>query len=385
MRSIQDFNVQGKRVLLRCSFNVPLDEKTNILDDFRIKRAIPTIEYLSKNRAKIVLISHLGRPQGKLVKKLSLAPVQKRLMEYLDFRVDKVSDCIGKKIEKRIEKMQAGEILLLENLRFYKQELDNDPQFAKELAKLGDIYINDAFSVSHRKHASLVGIPEFLPSGIGLLFEKEIKAMSKILKDPQKPLVGIIGGAKVHTKIEPINEFIENPKIDFLLIGGKIANTILRVKGISIGKRLPNKQTIQEIKSIKLTNSKLKLPLDVSAVMDGVYIRNAGPGAERKDESILDIGPETIKLFSQIISRAKTIFWSGPLGKVEDQRFINGTLKICKAIAESEAYSVIGGRETVAFIRANNLQDKFSHLSTGGGAMLEYLSKGTLIALEALK
>ena len=382
MKFIEDFNLKGKRVLVRCDFNVPLDEKGNILDDFRIEKAIPTIEYLIKKGAKVILMSHLGRPEGKFKKELSLSPVQEKLLEYLDISVTKAKDCIGKEIEKWTEKMQAGEVLLLENLRFHKEEELGDLDFARELAKLGDIFINDAFSVSHRKHSSIIGLPKFLPSGIGFLFKKELEALSKILEKPKRPLVGIIGGAKT-TKIKPIKSFLKN--VDFLILGGKIANIILRVKGIIVGKPLPEPTIIREIEEIELTNPKLKVPLDVVVVLNSVYTRTAGPASIRKEEEVLDIGPETVRFFSQIITKAGTIFWSGPLGKIEKKQFARGSLGIARAIAKSNAFSVAGGRETVSFLREYKLADKFSHLSTAGSAMLEYLSKGTLPGIEVLR
>lgn len=367
---------------MRCDFNVSLDDKGVVLDDFRIEKTVPTIEYLIEKGAKTILMSHLGKPEGKFDKALSLGPVQNKLLEYLDVSVTKAQDCIGKDIGSWTREMADGEVLLLENLRFHKEEEENDLEFARALSRLGDIYINEAFGVSHRAHASLVGIPKFLPSGIGLLFKQEIDALSKVLDKPKRPLVGIIGGAKVHTKVEPINEFLE--KVDFLLVGGKVADEVLRAKGISVGKSLPDPEIMAEIDKIELTNSRLRLPVDVVVALDNVYTKVVGPGATRKQESVFDIGPETVKLFSRIIASAKTIFWSGPLGKIEDKRFSMGTFGVARAIVKSGAFSVAGGQETVSFLRQYNLADKFSHLSTAGGAMLEYLSKGTLPALEVL-
>jgi len=381
MKSIKDFEVKNKRVLMRCDFNVPLDKGQNILHDFRILETIPTIKYLIEKQAKIILISHLGKPESAIQQSLSLAPVQKKLNELLDIPVVFVRDCIGKQVEQLSKKIKPGEILLLENLRFHKQESENDLDFAKNLAKLGDIYINEAFSVSHRAHASLVGVPKFLPSGIGLLFEKEIQGLSKILENPKRPLVGIIGGTKP-SKIKSIKNLLE--KVDFLLIGGKIANIILRAKGISIGKPLPGPEIMQELDGLDLTSPKLRLPFDVIAVLDGVYVRKAGAGAVNKQEKVLDIGPETVKMFSQIIRQAKTIFWAGPLGKIEEKRFSMGSLGVARAIVNTKAYSTAGGRETISFLKDAQLLEKFNHISTAGGAMLKYLSKGTLPAIEVL-
>jgi len=382
MKFLEDFNFRGKRVLVRCDFNVALDEKGNVLDDFRIQKTIPTIEYLVKKGAKVVLMSHLGRPKGKVVKRLSLSPVQEKLLEYLDLSVTKAKDCIGKEIEKWTREMGEGEILLLENLRFHRGETENDLNFAKELAKLGDIFINEAFSASHRAHASIVSIPKFLPSGIGLLFTEEIEALSKVLKRPKRPLVGIIGGAKVVTKIKPIKNFLK--RVDFLLLGGKIAEVILRVKGISVGKPLPESEIMEEIKVLELTDPKLRLPIDVIVALNEVYVRSSGPGSVRRDELILDVGPETVRIFSQIIRKARTVFWSGPLGKIEEKRFAMGTLGIARAIPKM-AFSVAGGRETVSFLQEYSLAKNFSYLSLAGGAMLEYLSEGTLPGIKVLE
>lgn len=381
MKTLKDFNVKNKRVLMRCDFNVPLDNRGNILDDFRIKKTVPTIECLMKAGAKIVLMSHLGEPEGQYGKEFSLVPIQEKLLEYLDVSVNKAADCVGRQVENWTQQMQEGEILLLENLRFHKEEEENDLEFARALARLGDIYLNDAFGVSHRKHASLMGVPKFLPSGIGLLFEQEIEALSKILKKPARPLLGIIGGTKT-SKIEVIKELLE--KVDFLLIGGKLANTILAAKGICLSQPLSDLDIIKEIEQINLTDSRIRLPIDAKIVLNRAYVRNGAPASARKEEKVFDIGPETIKMFSQIISQAKTIFWAGPLGKIEEKQFSMGSLGIARAIANSESFSVAGGRETVNFIRQNNLESRFSHLSTGGGAMLEYLAKATLPAIEML-
>jgi phosphoglycerate kinase len=342
MKTLEDFNFENKRVLVRCDFNVPLDEKGNILNDFRIKETIPTIEYLVEKEAKVILMSHLDDPGGRPVEKLRLDKVQEKLERYLNLSIAKAKDCIGEEIEGRAKEMQPGEISLLENLRFHKEEEANDSKFAKDLAKLGDIYINDAFGVSHRVHASLVGVPKYLPSGIGLLVEKEIKALEKIIKNPLKPLVAIIAGAKVETKIKLIDKISEIT--DFVLIGG-----------------LLNRE-------IKQKNIQLKYPERTVGAGDG-----------------LDLKDEDIKLFKEKIKKAKTIFWNGPLGKTEEKEFQKGTKEIAEAIIESGAFSVVGGGETVEFINKIGLSDKFSHVSTGGGALLDFICDGELVALKALK
>jgi phosphoglycerate kinase len=348
VKTLKDFNFKNKRVLVRCDFNIPLSEKGVVLDDFRIKQTIPTIEYLIEKGGKIILMSHLDEPDGKVVESLRLTPIQDKLMEYLDLSVTKAPDCIGKEIEKWAKEMQSGEVLLLENLRFYKGEEENDENFAKELSALGDIYINDAFGACHRAHASITGIPKYLPSGMGLLLEKEIKVLTQFLENPLKPLVGIIGGKKVETKSKAIDKISE--KADWILINLLIKN---------------------EIKEKKI---QLKYPQKIVEPIDAIY---------KKGEN-LDIGPKTIELFKEKIARAKTIFWSGPLGKIEEKSFQKGSKAIAKAIIDSGAFSIVGGGETVEFINKMGLSGKFNHLSTGGGAMLDFIAEGKLVGLEAL-
>jgi phosphoglycerate kinase len=346
MKTLKDFNFKNKRVLLRCDFNVPLDDQGNILDDFRIKKSIPTIEYLIEKNARIILMSHLGRPAGKVVEKLRLTQVQTRLMEYLDVSLVKAPDCLGREIEKWTEQMQPGEILLLENLRFHKEEEKNDEKFSQELAKLGDIYINDAFSVCHRNHASVVGLPKYLPAGIGFLLAKEITALSRLSVNPKKPLIAIIGGAKVETKIKLIDKLSE--VADFILIGGLVKKAI-------VGERI-----------------RLKHPQKVIGPID-----ETGSGK--------DIGPKTIALFKEKISKARTIFFNGALGLVEKEEFARGTKEILKIVAQSKAFSVVGGGDMTGTVNKLGLIDEFDHVSTGGGAMLAFISGEKLPGLAALE
>ncbi|MDD2697138.1 MAG: phosphoglycerate kinase [Candidatus Pacebacteria bacterium] len=346
MKTLRDFKLQNKRVLLRSDFNVPLGDKGEILDDFRIKATLPTIKYLMENGAKIILMSHLGRPEGKVVEKWKMTPIQDRLMEYLDLSITKAPDCLGSEIEKWTWEMNSGEILLLENLRFHKEEEKNDDDFARSLAKLGDIYVNDAFGASHRAHASIVGVPKYLPSAAGFLLEKEIEVLSKIMENPQKPLVAIVGGAKVETKTELINKISEIA--EFVLVGGLIN------------------------KEIKEKNIKLKHPQKILGPIDEM------------DEG-KDIGTGTIDLFKEKINLAKTIFWNGPLGQIEKEEFSKGTKEIAEAIIKSNVFSVVGGGETVDLINKLGLIEKFNHVSTGGGAMLEFMSGEKLPGIEALK
>jgi len=390
MKTLKDFDFKNKRVLVRCDFNVSLDEKGNILEDFRIKQTIPTIEYLMEKGAKIILMSHLGKPGGKVVENLRLTSVQEKLMEYLDVSITKADDCIGKEIEDWISQMQAGEILLLENLRFHKEEEVNDESFAKSLADFGDIFINDAFGSCYRAHASIVGIPKYLASGIGLLLEKELKILSKVLENPWRPLVVIIGGNKISTKLNLACQFLEKlEKTDHLLLGGKIANTILTAKGISLGEQLLEKEVIDLVRKIELTNPKLHLPVDGIIALENLaenYLRKGAVGTIRKEERVFDIGPETIKIFSEIIKSAKMIFWAGPMGMFEQDKFEKGTKKITESVIRNySAFKIVGGGETIAALNKFGLLDKFDHVSTGGGAMLAFLSGGKLPGLEGLK
>ena len=412
MKTLKDFNFKGKKVLVRCDFNVPLDEKRGMIsDDFRIRQTIPTIEYLIKKGGKVILMSHLGRPEGKFIKELSLKPVSQKLEELLKRKVHPVKsreagispkaklfnrvkflpDCQGEKVEKEIEKMRPGEVILLENLRFYKEDEENERNFAKALSKLGDIFVNEAFSVCHRFHASIVGIPKYLPKAPGLLLEKEIKILSQVLKKPWRPLVVVIGGAKVSHKIKVVKKFLE--KADQVLLGGKIANVILATKGILLNQPIPEPEVIKEIEKIDLTCPKLHLPVDVlisladleTGLKEG-YFRQGGPGQIRKDENAYDIGPETIKIFSRIIKEGKMIFWSGPLGMFEEEKFEKGTKEISQTIVRNHpAFKIAGGGDTLLALNKFGLIDKFDHLSIGGGAMLQFLAEETLPGIEALK
>ena len=348
MKTLRDFNVKNKRVLVRCGFDVPLDNQGNILDDFRIKETLPTIEYLVKKGAKIILMSHLGRPKGEQVPNLKLDKVQEKLAEYLDLSVIKTPDCVGPELERHTLQMSPEEILLLENLRFHKEETQGDSKFAADLSKLGDIYINNAFSVCHRKHASIIGVPKYLPSGAGLLLEKEISNLEKLLQNPQKPMITIIGGKKAETKSKLINNILEIS--DFILIGHLIQKEI-KEKGIIF-----------------------KYPQKIIGPIDSIRMENNN----------LDIGPKTINLFKEKILKAKTIFWNGPLGMIEKAEFSKGTLEIANAIIQSKAFSIAGGGETVGFLNIMNLTSQFNHVSTGGGAILSYLSGEDLPGLRVL-
>lgn len=405
MRTLGDFDVKGKRVLVRCDFNIPLNEKKEITDDFKILQTLPTIKYLIEKGAKIILMSHLGRPaqnqKSKITpyhfleksgerqanQKFSLRPIEKHLEKLLKKKVKFLDDCIGEKVGKEVEKMRSEEIILLENLRFYKEEEENDENFAKELAKLGDIYINDAFGACHRAHASIVGVPKYRPAGTGFLLEKEINVLSKVLKNPSRPLIAIIGGVKISTKIRVIEQFLKTA--DHLLLGGKIFEPLLQVKEVLIGRPWLEEEIIEQVKKINLTDPKIHLPIDSLVCLPNLeegYSRKAGIGSIRKEEEIFDIGPETIKLFSNLIKEAKMLVWSGPLGYFEREPFDGGSKAIAQAIVRNHtAFKIAGGGDTDAFLTKYNFRDKFDHVSTGGGAMLEFLSGEKLPGITALE
>jgi len=382
MRYLQDFNFTNKRVLVRVDFNVPIEDG-KVVDDFRIKASLPTINYLLERNAKIILISHLGRPAGK-EKKYTLCPVANHLSQLLNQPVLFIGDCAGREVKEKTEKLKAGEIALLENLRFYEEEKNNDENFAKELSSFADVYVNDAFSVSHREHSSIVGIPLYLSSFLGLLFQKEIKVLSKISENPSRPFLVIIGGIKIKTKIKVIKKFLK--KADNLILGGALANTVLYAKGIAVGVSEIEEDVVDEIRAISITDTKLHLPYDAVVARNSDCAGEISPiGKIPQDKMILDIGPDSVDLFSSVISDAKTIVWNGPMGFFEKKEFSEGTKGVAKGIAESDSFSVVGGGETVTFIRKLGLADKFSHICSGGGAMLQFLTEGTLPGIEAIK
>jgi len=379
MRTIKDYNFSQRKVLVRCDFNVPISEEGEVLEEFRIKAALPTIEYLSKNRAKVILLSHLEAKE----KVVSLAPVAKKLKEIFGEKFEFVPDLIGERAREKINQMREGEIVLLENLRFHKGEKEGDLQFAKTLSQFGDFYVNEAFSCSHRKHASIYILPRLLPSAAGFLLEKEVNTLSKILKNPERPLVSIIGGIKIDTKMKTILNLLE--KSDHLLLGSKFGEIVLAHKAILVGREVPQEELLDKI---ELTNPKLHLPVDGRIGLkdkNESYFRIGSIGTLKKEEEIYDIGPETIKVFSQIIKGAKTIFWSGPLGMFEDKRFEFGTKEIAQAIIKNHsAFKVAGGGDTIFALNSFSLLQKFDFISTGGGAMLEFLAGEKLPGLEAL-
>ena len=380
MKTIKNFQLSGKKVILRVDFNVPISKQGKVEDDFRIKAYLPTIQYLKEKGARIILISHLEVDKQPLSLKILLP----KLREVLDKDIKFFPETIGEEVRKQINILPPAGIILLENLRINKGEKEKDILFAKELAKLGDVYINDAFSCCHRDHASISLLPKFLDSGAGLLLEKEIKTLSKIIEKPERPLVAIIGGIKTEAKLPTILNFLE--KADHLILGSKPGEEILIKKSILVGREEPENDLFEKF---NITNPKLHLPIDCRISLKNFslgYFRVGGIGTLKKEEEIYDIGPETEKIFVSVISTAKTIFWSGPMGMFEEKRYCQGTKTVAEAIVKNHlAFKVAGGGDTISAIRSFGLEDKFDFLSTGGSAMLEFLSGKKLPGILALE
>ncbi len=394
MKTLKDVNLKGRRVILRCDLNVPFSREGNIADDSRIKRILPTIEFLIANESKIIIIGHLGRPwnhprfprRNALEKEYSLKPVRDYLSRLINRPIKFLENCLDEKSAKETALMKEKEIIMFENIRFYIEEKKNEDAFAEKISKLGDVFVNEAFSASHREHASIVLLPKYLPSCAGFLFEEELDKLSETIKNPKRPLIVIIGGVKLETKMPMIINLLD--KADHLLIGGQIANSILAAKGIAIGKFILNSKLEKDIDKIKLTDPKIHLPVDgvvsLSAI-DEDYMRVAAIGKVRKEEECFDIGPETINLFGDIIRTANTVIWNGPLGFYEHEKFERGSLAVAESILKSHAFSLIGGGETIALLGKRGLRDKFDYVSTGGGAMLDFLSGKKLPGVVALE
>lgn len=393
-KTVKDLDVKGKKVLVRVDFNVPLskEEKGKIADDARIKAAIPTIDYLSENGAKVILMSHLGRPKGEANPEFSLKPVADYLAnEYNDkFTFISSDEVVDEKVKEEVDKLQDGQIALLENTRFRKEETKNGEDFAKELASLADLYVNDAFGTSHRAHASNVGVASILPSAVGFLIEKEIEVMGKALEDPDHPFVSILGGAKVSDKIGVIENLIT--KVDTILIGGGMAYTFLKAQGIEIGKSLLEEDkmdlSLELIEKAKANGVEILLPVDVviaDKIEAGVDTEIVDINGIPEDKEALDIGPKTAKLFADKIKEAKTVVWNGPMGVFEIKEFSNGTNEVAKALSDSDAVTIVGGGDSALAIEMAGLKEKITHVSTGGGASLEFLEGKDLPGISAIE
>jgi len=389
-KSIRDIEVTGKRVLVRVDFNVPLDPKTNeIMDDSRIIAALPTIWYLVEYRAKVILCSHLGRPDGQVVPSLRMTPIAERLSQLTNLPIYTVSDSIGPKVTSAVEKLKNGDTLLLENLRFHPGEEANDPAFAKALAELADIYVDDAFGTAHRAHASTYGVAKLLPAYAGLLLEKELRVLGNLLTNAQHPFAALLGGAKVSDKIELINNMLD--KVNILLIGGGMAATFLKAQNYEVGlssveedkKELAN----QLIAAARKNNVELLLPIDVivaDAINDLSKYAIAPISMVPANKFIVDIGPQTIELFTEKLKGCKTVFWNGPMGVYEIPQFSGGTKSMAELLANISATTVVGGGSTAEIITEMHLGFKITHVSTGGGASMSFLEGKTLPGVEVL-
>ncbi|MBM3173192.1 MAG: phosphoglycerate kinase [Chloroflexi bacterium] len=389
-KTIRDVDVHGKRVLVRVDFNVPLDIKTGaITDDSRIQAALPTIKYLIDHNAKVILCSHLGRPDGKAVDGLRMAPIAQRLSRLIEAPIVTVPDCIGQEVEKAANSLKDGQVLFLENVRFHPEEKENDPKFAQALAKLAEVYVNDAFGAAHRSHASTVGVAKYLPAVAGFLMEKELTVLSGILNNPAHPFVALLGGAKVSDKIGLIQNVLA--KVDLLLIGGGMAATFLKVQGREVGLSSVEEEK-QDVARKLLEDAShngvtLLLPVDVM-IAGSISGESAGVVVDirdiARDKYIVDIGPRTIDLFSQKIKGSRTVFWNGPMGVYEIPQFASGTKALVNLLAGLEATTIIGGGSTAEIVEEMNLSDKMTHVSTGGGASLKFLEGKTLPGVAAL-
>ena len=390
MLSLQDLDLRGKRVFLRVDFNVPLDDNGKIRDDTRIRAALPTLNYLFDQEAKVVIASHFGRPKGKYNPDLSLKPVASALREFIPHEVLFASSVTGPEVDKMKEKLRPDQVLLLENLRFDPGETANDQEFARSLANGIQCYVNDAFGACHRNHASVVGITKFVQKkAAGFLISRELKYLDKLIKSPEKPYTAVLGGAKVSDKIPVIENLLK--KADHILIGGAMAYTFFAAQGKEVGKSLVEEEKKDTALDI-LSHAKEK-GVDLRLPSDHILAEKKEPDSSSqttdkfpfpKDKMALDIGPETAKIYSEILKEAKTIFWNGPMGVFEIDKFAQGTLKIAHAVADSGALSVIGGGDSVAAVDKAGVSDKISHISTGGGASLEFIANETLPGIEAL-
>jgi 3-phosphoglycerate kinase len=388
-KTVKDINVNGKKVLVRVDFNVPLDENKNITDETRINAALPTIQYLLDNGAAVILCSHLGRPKGEFNMKYSLAPVAARLKEIFPGKVTFAEDVIGESAEKAVAALTAGNIVLLENLRFHAEEEKNNADFAKKLASYAEIYVNDAFGTAHRAHASTAGVADYLPAVAGFLIGKELDIMGKALENPERPFVAILGGKKVSDKIGVINNLLE--KVDTLIIGGAMAYTFYKAMGLEIGKSLLEEEKIDLAKSLiekaEAKGVKLLLPIDTLVADkfgEDANVMNVDRDAIPADWEGLDIGEKTRQLFADAVKNAKTVIWNGPMGVFEIEKFAGGTKAVAAALAECEGTTIIGGGDSAAAVEQLGYADKMSHISTGGGASLEFLEGLELPGVAAL-
>ena len=389
-KTVKDIDLKGKKVFVRCDFNVPMDENQNITDNTRIKAALPTIKYLLEQNCKIILASHLGRPKGEVKPEFSLKPVAKELSKLLGKEEIMANDVIGEDAMSKASNLKEGEIMLLENVRFHREETDNDPEFAKKLASMAEIFVNDAFGTAHRAHASTTGIADYIPGVAGFLIEKELKFLGNAINNPERPFVAILGGAKVSDKIGVIDSLLD--KVDTLMIGGGMAYTFFKAQGYNVGNSLCEVEktglALQAMEKAKAKGVKLLLPIDTKVG------KEFKPDTESKtvawteipdDWEGFDIGEKTIEMFKKELQNAKTVIWNGPLGLFEFEQFAIGTNEIAKTLAELDATTIIGGGDSAAAVTKAGLAHKMTHISTGGGASLEFLEGKKLPGIECLQ
>jgi phosphoglycerate kinase len=383
--TIRDVDVAGKRVLVRVDFNVPL-EGGRIVDDTRIREAIPTIQNLVERRARVILMTHLGRPDGQVDEAYRTNPLAQRLSELMARPVRHLDDCVGPSVEAAVKAMRDGEIVMLENVRFHPGETKNDPDFARQLAALGELYVNDAFGTAHRAHASTVGIAQYLPAVAGLLMEREIKTLGRIMTDPPHPLVAIIGGSKISTKIGVLRSLLR--RVDRLCIGGAMACTFLKAKGLEMGRSLVEDDQLDVARSLLASGATLVLPLDAVVAPEakpGVTVKTVAVDAVPADMKVLDVGPMTVERFLQTCDGAAAVVWNGPLGVYEIPPFDHGTDALAQGLAGSDAQTIIGGGDLVAALQKQRLAERMSFVSTGGGATLEFLEGKILPGIAVLR
>ena len=387
-KTVRDIDLSGKKVLMRVDFNVPLAQGT-VADDARLRATLPTLNLLRERKAKTILVSHLGRPKGAVDEALRLAPVAARLSELLEQPVQTARDCIGSEATAAARALRSGDVLLLENVRFHAAEEKNDPSFAQQLASLAEVFVNDAFGAAHRAHASTVGVTAYLPSVAGLLMEKEIATLSRLLEAPERPFVAMIGGAKISTKIGVLTHLLS--KIDVLVAGGGIANTFLKAQGHAVGKSLVEDEQLSVAAAFLDQADKIGVAVLIpSDVVVGTVGETKGTGDVVATDAIPphtmigDIGPKTVAAIQTILSTARTVFWNGPLGLFEEERFAASTRSLAHALAGTRAVTIVGGGETVAAVAACGVTDSITHVSTGGGATLEFLEGKTLPGVAAL-
>ena len=388
-KTVKDIDLKGKKVLVRCDFNVPMDESKNIVDNTRIVAALPTIKYLLENNCAVILSSHLGRPKGEFNEKYSLKPVAEELSKLLDKEVIMAKDVVGEDAVKKSSDLQQGQVMLLENVRFHREETDNDPDFAKKLASMAEVYVNDAFGAAHRAHASTAGVAAYLPAVSGFLIEKELKFLGNAISNPVRPFVAILGGAKVSDKIGVIDSLLE--KVDTLIIGGGMAYTFFKAQGYGVGNSLCELDKLDLAKELmakaKEKGVKLMLPVDtkIGKEFKPDTESKTVPWTEIPDGwEGFDIGEKTIEMFSKELETAKTVVWNGPLGLFEFDQFAIGTNSIAKVLSKIDATTIIGGGDSAAAVKKAGLQDKMTHISTGGGASLEFLEGKKLPGIECL-